>query len=161
MLNSISMAMVNVNKLQYFCVVLPYLLFFYFYRATTLLLGKEVHSCLVGRNRGLPLLVLWYESQLFCFLMKLRQPLIHQVSPKSKRPWIRWEIVTFYSISVGVTVEGVFNINPLNAELNPTCQLLALLGAHRILHVSRIRVNTRHWIIRLALIAFCLMIILL
>jgi len=29
---------------------------------------------------------------------------------------------------------------PLNAELNPTCQLLALLGAHHILHVNRIRV---------------------
>jgi hypothetical protein len=29
----------------------------------------------------------------------------------------------------------------LNAELNPICNLLALLAAHRILHVSRIRVN--------------------
>ena len=33
------------------------------------------------------------------------------------------------------------NINPLNAELNPICHLLALSGAHHILHVSRIRVN--------------------
>jgi len=33
-------------------------------------------------------------------------------------------------------------INPLNAELNPIYHLLALLGAHHILHVSRIRVNT-------------------
>jgi len=33
------------------------------------------------------------------------------------------------------------NLNPLNAELNPICHLLALLGAHHILHVSRIRVN--------------------
>jgi hypothetical protein len=32
-------------------------------------------------------------------------------------------------------------INPLNAELNPICHLLALLGARRILHVSRIRVQ--------------------
>jgi hypothetical protein len=32
-------------------------------------------------------------------------------------------------------------INPLNAKLNPICHLLALLGAHHILHVSRIRVN--------------------
>ena len=32
-------------------------------------------------------------------------------------------------------------INPLNAELNPICHLLALLGAHHIFHVSRIRVN--------------------
>jgi len=31
-------------------------------------------------------------------------------------------------------------INPLNAELNPICHLLALLGAHHILHISRIRV---------------------
>ena len=30
-------------------------------------------------------------------------------------------------------------INPLNPELNPTCCLLALLGAHHFLHVSRIR----------------------
>jgi hypothetical protein len=33
-------------------------------------------------------------------------------------------------------------INPLNAELNPICHLLALLGAHHILHVSSVRVNT-------------------
>ena len=33
------------------------------------------------------------------------------------------------------------NINPLNAELNLICHLLALLGAHPILHISRIRVN--------------------
>jgi hypothetical protein len=32
-------------------------------------------------------------------------------------------------------------INPLNAKLNPICHLLALLGAHHILHVSRVRVN--------------------
>jgi len=32
-------------------------------------------------------------------------------------------------------------LNSLNAELNPICHLLALLGAHHILHVSRIRVN--------------------
>jgi len=31
--------------------------------------------------------------------------------------------------------------NPLNADLNPICHLLALLGAQRILHVSRIRVK--------------------
>jgi hypothetical protein len=33
------------------------------------------------------------------------------------------------------------DINPLNAELNPICHLFALLGAHHIFHVSRIRVN--------------------
>ena len=33
-------------------------------------------------------------------------------------------------------------LNPLNAELNPICCLLALLGAHHFLHVSRIRVKS-------------------
>jgi len=32
-------------------------------------------------------------------------------------------------------------INPLNAELNPMCHLLALLGVHHIFHVSGLRVN--------------------
>jgi len=32
-------------------------------------------------------------------------------------------------------------IEPFNPELNPICHLLALLGAHHILHFSRIRVN--------------------
>jgi hypothetical protein len=36
-------------------------------------------------------------------------------------------------------------INPLNAELNPICRLLALLGAHYILHVSRVRVKV-YWL---------------
>jgi hypothetical protein len=31
--------------------------------------------------------------------------------------------------------------NTLNAELNPICNFLALLEAHHILHISRIRVN--------------------
>ena len=34
------------------------------------------------------------------------------------------------------------NFNPLNPELNPICYLLALLGAHHFLHVSRIRVKS-------------------
>jgi hypothetical protein len=35
----------------------------------------------------------------------------------------------------------VASLNPLNAELNPICHLLALLAAHHIFHVSGIRVN--------------------
>jgi hypothetical protein len=38
-------------------------------------------------------------------------------------------------------------VNPLKAELNPICHLLALLGVHHILHVSRVRVNAQHFII--------------
>ena len=43
-----------------------------------------------------------------------------------------------YKGSVGVPP---FIFNPLKAELYPICHLLALLGAHHILHVSRVRVN--------------------
>ena len=45
-----------------------------------------------------------------------------------------------------ISCNGVFlydiYTNPLNAELNPICYLLALLGAHDFLHVSRIRVKS-------------------
>jgi hypothetical protein len=34
-------------------------------------------------------------------------------------------------------------ISPLNAQLNPICHLLALLGAHHILCISRIRVKLK------------------
>ena len=39
-------------------------------------------------------------------------------------------------------------INPLEPELNPICYLLALLGAHHFLHVSKIRVKllTLRWL---------------
>jgi len=37
----------------------------------------------------------------------------------------------------------VYEINPLNAELNPICHLLALLEAHHILHVSSIKFNSK------------------
>jgi hypothetical protein len=37
--------------------------------------------------------------------------------------------------------QNVYLFNPLKTKLNPICHLLALLGAHHILHVSKIRVN--------------------
>ena len=38
-------------------------------------------------------------------------------------------------------LNGAHDINPLKPELNPICYLLALLGAHHFLHISRIRVK--------------------
>jgi len=35
--------------------------------------------------------------------------------------------------------------NPLNTKLNPICHLMALLGAHHILHVSRMRFKLPGW----------------
>jgi len=46
-------------------------------------------------------------------------------------------IPTHDNILVGV----IPILNPLNAELNPICHLLALLGAHHIFHVSGLRVK--------------------
>jgi len=39
------------------------------------------------------------------------------------------------------TKDIYFSINALNAELILICHFLALLGAHHIFHVSRIRIN--------------------
>jgi hypothetical protein len=43
-----------------------------------------------------------------------------------------------------VDVYGI-HFNSLNAELNPICHLLALLGAHPIFHISRIKVKHVSW----------------
>ena len=51
-----------------------------------------------------------------------------------------WRMV--FILTVTPILCGSYIFNPLNAELNPICHLLALLGAHHIFHVSRIRVNT-------------------
>jgi hypothetical protein len=40
-------------------------------------------------------------------------------------------------------------IKPLNAELNLICHLLALLGVHPILHISRIRVKLEMFLLKL------------
>ena len=47
----------------------------------------------------------------------------------------------FVCISEQTAIISLYSINPSNAELNPICHLLAFLGAHHILHVSRIRVQ--------------------
>ena len=44
-------------------------------------------------------------------------------------------------IGAAVIKKFIHIVNPLNAELNPICYLLALL-AHHFLHVSRIRVKS-------------------
>ena len=68
-----------------------------------------------------------------------------QQCQKNRLPDVIWlprntlhaaHLVAFY-----VTVAVLLVLNPLNPELNPICYLLALLGAHHFLHVSRIRVK--------------------
>jgi len=48
--------------------------------------------------------------------------------------------LTYENIQIIIDLVEFTLINPLNAELNPICHLLALLS-HHILHVSRIRVK--------------------
>ena len=51
-------------------------------------------------------------------------------------------MLQFYRVlSTVITNLSGTQINPLKPELNPICYLLALLGAHHFLHVSRIRVK--------------------
>jgi len=51
--------------------------------------------------------------------------------------------VKFFRIFVQMIISYLLKIhfNPLNAQLNPICHLLALLGAHHIFHVGGLRVN--------------------
>ena len=57
-------------------------------------------------------------------LLSTRSILLHQRPPSSRHSTT--QVTTF---------------NPLKPELNPICYLLALLGAHHFLHVTRIRVK--------------------
>jgi hypothetical protein len=53
-----------------------------------------------------------------------------------------YDATTHWDISsCSQRTELPWKLNPLNAELNPICHLLALLGAHLIFHVSSIRVK--------------------
>jgi len=56
---------------------------------------------------------------------------------KSVATILKNQIVCFEILGDFLVCMQKFNINPLNAKLNPICHLLALLGAHPILHVSR------------------------
>jgi len=47
----------------------------------------------------------------------------------------------FFNSELWWIISTFGSFNPLNAELNPICHLLALLGARHILHISRIRVK--------------------
>jgi hypothetical protein len=47
--------------------------------------------------------------------------------------------LAFFIVAMANPISSVSVFNPLNAELNPICYLLALLGGHHFLHVSRIK----------------------
>jgi hypothetical protein len=62
---------------------------------------------------------------------------------------VQFSVQFFYTVKLhSLIVRGtlytnkLWFFNPLNAELNPICHLLALLGGATIVVVSRLRVNT-------------------
>ena len=75
-------------------------------------------------------------------LLKIRLNIILPSTPGSPK----WSTLHFASrnFCLASLCEFLHRFNPLNAELNPICPLLELIGAHHILHVSRIRVK-RNW----------------
>ena len=73
-------------------------------------------------------------------MLKLRHisPVAHfefHLQPPTER-----HCVTAYVVAA-IFLTHAMQLNPLKPELNPICYLLALLGAHHFLHVSRIGVK--------------------
>jgi hypothetical protein len=90
----------------------------------------------------------WPRNSVWKGLMNLlvhAEPCVIFTSPHPPPHHIYWCSSMFNArcCTVEVHTWGHFHVyfSPLNAELNSVYHLLALLGAHHILHVSRIRIN--------------------
>jgi len=59
----------------------------------------------------------------------------------SDKNWARYDLKCMSVCVCNAIYSGQVWINLLNAKLNPICHLLALLGAHPILHISGVRVK--------------------
>ena len=55
---------------------------------------------------------------------------------------LKFQVGYISLLNIARFVRTTQTFNPLNPELNPICCLLALLGAHHFLHVSRIKVKS-------------------
>ena len=79
------------------------------------------------------------ESNYSTLLYRTAQSITHGDDSSRMKKNTRY----LYGSAVPTTaaVSGILNFNPLKPELNPIGYLLALLGAHHFLHVSRIRVK--------------------
>jgi len=91
----------------------------------------------------------WIQGSTYKYVLfenfRFMWPLIYFKEPNLLASSPRIHGVSYItSLPVGRRLELLFistGINPLNAELNLICHLLALLGAHHTVHVGRIRVN--------------------
>ena len=89
---------------------------------------------------------IWKAQTAFSALNKIWHSMAYSMQTKLRIFNTNVKAVLHYNCetwknSKSITAKLLVFINPLNAELNPICHLLALLGAHDIFHVSRIRVN--------------------
>ena len=88
--------------------------------------------------------MLSFKTRILKVTYLLRRVRLHNKSQELKIPranyWLHSQCV--FSGAGAIMCQYVSQINPLNAELNPICYLLALLGAHHFLHVGRIRVKS-------------------
>ena len=87
------------------------------------------------------------KTCIFCFFPVINKYLcMAKRSLLSRCPRTVFREVTSYSLVAVIKFRrklmfSWFAISPLNAELNPISHMLALVGAHHIVHVSRIRVK--------------------
>ena len=81
----------------------------------------------------------------YSFVMSVRPSALNSLPPSGRifikfGTWVFLENLSRKLVSLKSEKNNGY-FNPLNPELNPICYLLALLGAHHFLHVSRIRVK--------------------
>ena len=71
-----------------------------------------------------------------------REEVLARIGPqRHRKQYVTSQFPTSVTCSITCRRVAWQMFNTLNAELKPICHFLALLGAHHIFHVSRIRVN--------------------
>ena len=98
--------------------------------------GTYQHKTITSRSRQLVMMGTWLPETCWATIRREIK------NTKVTSSWFLLSTLSFIEIrNPNIPFLKLFIVNPLNAELNPICHFLALLGAHHILHVSRIRVK--------------------
>jgi hypothetical protein len=71
----------------------------------------------------------------------LKQPTFKNIGDIHRHSKFAAHLTTKEDLMTGTACFRPVVINLLNAKLNPICQMLALLRAHHIFHISGVRVN--------------------
>ena len=81
------------------------------------------------------------HSNIFCASAFFTLPPTFIEQPAGSLPYLQETASDHRPVLNLLTNLWAGTFNPLNLELNPICHRLALLGAHHILHIGRIRVK--------------------